>query len=202
MSRIILKKYDNGEDQYVVGWDRPCASYFWQHFQKEPEVAETGEGKWKVTSPVHKVRVYATKAEADEHQWDDWQEMLAYKGYMPSELATMQMFIDSLPPAMLDLVTEDVKRILQEHSQNPPDIGNIVVDMTTSNVVLASYKVEVRTFGSESWASNAVRFATEDEASQAGMDLAGRWTMLDKWRVAPSADAVNYRWQDGKAVSV
>jgi hypothetical protein len=203
MSRIILEKYDNGEDKFVVGWDRPCASYFWQHFQKEPEVSEAGEGKWKVTSPALPlgVRTFDTKAEAEEAQWDDWQEMLAFKGYMPSELPNMQTFIDSLPRNIEPLVNESVRALLQEHSI-AADPGSIVVDLTTSNVVMASWKVEVQTYGETNWSGNGLRFATEDEAKACAIDLAGRWTMVEKWRTARSFDAVNYKWENGKAVNV
>lgn len=183
MSRIILAKYPNTDEQHiVVGWDRPCASYYWQEFAKEPDPhPETGEVDW------------------DAHE--DWEEMIAYKGYMPNELPTMQSFIDSLPPNILELVTDDVRKLLQEHSQRT-DTSSIVVDLTTSNVVMESWKVEVKTFGSSNWSTNAVRFPTEAEAKEAGADLARRWLMVEEWRVARSFDKVNYKWENGKAVSV
>lgn len=201
MSRIILQKYDNGEQQFVVGWDHPCASFFWQHFNKEPEVAESGEGKWKVTSPSHKVRVYDTKQEAEHHQWDDWEEMVAYKGYWLNELPNMQAFMDSLPDAIKALVTEDVQELLRAHAMDPGS-GNNVVDMTKSNVVMGSYKIEVMVFDEEKWGSNALRFATEQEAKESAIDLEGRWTMVKEWRVVSSPDPVNYKWDAGRAVKV
>jgi hypothetical protein len=200
MSRVILEKYDNGESRFVVGWDRPCASYFWQEFAKEPEVSESGEGKWQVTSYLG-TKTYDTKAEAEEHQWDDWEEMVAFKGYMLNELPTMQAFIDSLPRNMELVVNESVRALLQEHSQLA-DPGSVVVDLTTSNVVMASWKVEVKTYGENKWSSNGLRFATEDEAKEAAKDLAARWTMLEHWRTERSFDAVNYKWENGKAEPV
>lgn len=205
MSRIILTKWEGtDEPRFVVGWDRPCSSYFWQEFQVEPKVAESGEGKWKVTSPVHKVRVYDTEAEADEHKWDDWEEMLRYAGYIPSEIATIGMFEQSCPPDILKYVTPEVLNLLVAHSMDP-EAGRIVVDMTTSNVVTAkSYKVEVQTYdsGGDRWSSNAVRFATEEEAQKAALDLAGRWTMVKNHRVTETNEPVNYKWENGGAVSV
>lgn len=65
-----------------------------------------------------------------------------------------------------------------------------------------SYKIEVKPFGETKWSSNALRFATHDEADQAGKDLSMRWTMVDKWRVASSDDPVNYKWESGRPVSV
>lgn len=44
MSRIILTKYPNGQQRFVVGWDHPTAAFngsgkgcFWQEFNLEPE---------------------------------------------------------------------------------------------------------------------------------------------------------------------
>lgn len=204
MSRIILKNYDNGEQQFVVGWDRPCASYFWQAFRKEPEEFQGVDDKWYVKDSDGNIKPekYDTQAEAGEAKWEDWEEMIDFKGYDLNELPTMQAFMDSLPEVMKPFVTEEVMRLLKEHSTNPPDVGSIVVDMTTSNVVMGSYKVEVLTYGETKWASNALRFATEEEAKAAALDLAGRWTMLQEWRIASSMDPVNYKWREGRAVAV
>ena len=55
-----------------------------------------------------------------------------------------------------------------------------------------SYKVEVQTNNGVNWASNAVRFATPEEAKAYGHQLMMRWTAVDDVRVAQSEDAVNY----------
>jgi hypothetical protein len=106
MSKIILQKYDNGEHRYVVGWDRPCASYFWQEFNKEPEPDQSGEVNW-----------------------DDWMEMKEFGGYGVNELPNMVSFLQDLPERMVPLVTDEVKALLMEHAQDP-DTGRIIVDMT------------------------------------------------------------------------
>lgn len=128
MSRIILKKYDNGEHHIVVGWDRPVASYFWQEFNKEPEVIEE-DGKWKVVSPSHN-GVYDTEAEAKEHEWDGWVEMLRLGGYGFNELPNMQEFMNSLPEDLKPLITKDVEKLLRQHPM-ASDPGRISVDMST-----------------------------------------------------------------------
>src|SRR4051794_20780836 len=96
MSRIILSKHDNGEDHVVVGYDRPLNTYYWQEFNQEPEVTYSKEkDKWQVTSPAHKVRVYDTEEKAEEHKWDDWEEVAGFAGYDWNELPTPLALMDS-----------------------------------------------------------------------------------------------------------
>ncbi|HVI78383.1 MAG TPA: hypothetical protein VM715_09485 [Candidatus Acidoferrum sp.] len=110
MSRIILKVYDNEEQHYVVGWDRPMATYYWQEFNKEPDPNPvTGRVDW------------------EKHQ--GWEEMLGFAGYIPHELPTMDDFMASLPDKIKPYVTDDVKELLVKHRRNP-DAGRIIVDMT------------------------------------------------------------------------
>jgi hypothetical protein len=52
-----------------------------------------------------------------------------------------------------------------------------------------SYKTEVLVEGS--WASNALRFATE--AEMAGRELLSRWLVPSDYRAAPSEDPINAR---------
>lgn len=174
MSRIILKKYPGTDEQHiVVGWDRPLATYYWQEFNKEPE----GD---------------------DDSRWDGWEEMVRVAGYGLNELPTVAAFMDSVPSDLRPLMTDEVVVLLREHSMDP-NTGSVIVDLTKEPT---SYKVEVKTFGETRWASNAVRFATEAEAEAAAVDLAGRWTMVEHYRATPSDDPVNYKWENGKAVSV
>lgn len=37
MSRIILERYRSGEERFVVGWDRPQATFYFQWFREDPE---------------------------------------------------------------------------------------------------------------------------------------------------------------------
>ena len=55
-----------------------------------------------------------------------------------------------------------------------------------------SYKTEVKVDGS--WSSNAVRFATEAEAVEAGKELLSRWFAPSDSRSAASEDPVNYKF--------
>jgi hypothetical protein len=43
MSRIILTKFDDGEDHIVVGWDHPGRGCWWQEFNAATVQDETGE---------------------------------------------------------------------------------------------------------------------------------------------------------------
>lgn len=202
MSRIILAEFPGtSEHHLVVGWDHPVASYFWQEFNQEPVVFEREDGSWGVKSNGTTFdATFKTKDEAGEAKWDlasDWQEMVDYAGYGLNELPTMQSLLDSAPPKVKVLLTEDVQKVLNEHSMDP-ESGRTMVRM-----VPTSYKVECRSSAAEkSYASNALRFATLDEADKAGVELEGRWLGLYDWRVAPSDDPVNYKWENGKAVSI
>jgi hypothetical protein len=53
-----------------------------------------------------------------------------------------------------------------------------------------SFKPEVVADSSGTWAGNALRFATEDEAEMYVKDLARRWTLVTATRVVPSDDPV------------
>lgn len=61
-----------------------------------------------------------------------------------------------------------------------------------------SWKTEVCTMyrGSESWATNSLRFATQVEAEKAGAELLSRWYVPIKSRAAESDDTVNYVFDD------
>lgn len=59
-----------------------------------------------------------------------------------------------------------------------------------------SFKVEVIADSSGKWVSNALRFATREEAEAAAADLASRWMLVRDWRATEADDdePVNYRW--------
>ncbi len=64
-----------------------------------------------------------------------------------------------------------------------------------------SYKPEVLAAGDgDTWAGNALRFATAAEAEQYVSDLAMRWTAVNDTRVVVSDDPVNYELRNGRAV--
>lgn len=108
MSRIILKKYPrSGEDQIVVGWDHPCDSFFWQEFNEEPEADQSGEVNW-----------------------DGWEEMLGFGGYMPHELPSIRTMISNMPKQYRHLVTDPVKMLLLEHRDDPESGRKPPVDVS------------------------------------------------------------------------
>jgi len=57
-----------------------------------------------------------------------------------------------------------------------------------------SFKTEVQTREGGEWSTNAVRFATEKEAVEAGHELLSRWMVPIASRASPSDDPVNYRF--------
>jgi len=60
-----------------------------------------------------------------------------------------------------------------------------------------SWKPEVIADRSGKWESNALRFASRNEAESYAYDLFMRWTAVKEWRVVESEDPVNYTWTAG-----
>lgn len=60
---------------------------------------------------------------------------------------------------------------------------------------MKSWKTEV--FVGGEWATNAIRFATKDEAERAGEELLSRWYAPTDSRAAESDDEVNYEFPEG-----
>jgi hypothetical protein len=48
--------------------------------------------------------------------------------------------------------------------------------------VTGPWRAEVLVHGEDSWAGNGLRFATREDALVYARDLAGRWTLVNKWR--------------------
>ncbi len=67
---------------------------------------------------------------------------------------------------------------------------------------MTSYKCEVKAVGEQSYNSNGLRFATEQECKDYGNELLSRWFGADTFRVTPSDDAVNYRFINGHAEAI
>jgi hypothetical protein len=65
-----------------------------------------------------------------------------------------------------------------------------------------SWKPEVIADASGRWYSNALRFATREEAEANALDLSMRWLAVRGWRATESNDPVNYRWIEGKLEAV
>jgi len=65
-----------------------------------------------------------------------------------------------------------------------------------------SFKPEVSTGSDPKFYSNALRFATREEAEARAMDLAMRWTAVRNWRAVESDDPVNYAIRDGLLVRI
>jgi hypothetical protein len=65
-----------------------------------------------------------------------------------------------------------------------------------------SFKSEVIADSSGKWVSNALRFATREEAAAYGRDLGGRWLSVRETRVAESNDPVSHAWINGRVAQV
>jgi hypothetical protein len=78
------------------------------------------------------------------------------------------------------------------------DKSSPTYDHTASSKTANSFKVVM-----EENTSNAQRFATAEEAEEAANELASRWSgMPSDWRVEPSTDPVNYRFDSEQYRSV
>lgn len=59
---------------------------------------------------------------------------------------------------------------------------------------VVSWQPEVQADSTGTWATNALRFATKEEAEASAKGLMGRWMLVTAIRAFPSPDPVNYRW--------
>jgi hypothetical protein len=57
-----------------------------------------------------------------------------------------------------------------------------------------SWRPMVIADGSGTWAGNALRFATKEEAEANVRDLSWRWMLVRETKVEPSTDEANYQW--------
>ena len=96
MSRIILSRYDDGQEHVVVGWDNPLQTYFWQEFNKEP-------------------------ADWDSPEAEEWEEMIGFAGYSPRELPEVQDLLnhaathnDTVLDAMMKVNDDPLGKLVQE----------------------------------------------------------------------------------------
>ena len=62
-----------------------------------------------------------------------------------------------------------------------------------------SWKAEVLT-DDGAWSSNALRFATKEEALDSGRELLSRWLVPIDNRATESSDAVNYKFENGENI--
>lgn len=138
MSRIILTRHDNNDEHIVIGWDRAQMTYYWQEFAREPRITYSEErGKWLVDD-----RPYDSKVEAQDHQYDGWEEMVGYAGYTMAELPKVSDLIESamlhnkaVSDAMVDLIEQgSLLPMLREHKQLPSPASNVIVDMSHRDV--------------------------------------------------------------------
>lgn len=65
---------------------------------------------------------------------------------------------------------------------------------------MKSWAMEVIADSSGKFCGNACRYATREEAEQAGRDLMGRWILVREWRAVESVDPVNYKFENGRNV--
>jgi len=65
-----------------------------------------------------------------------------------------------------------------------------------------SWKPEVITDSSGKWYTNALRFATKEEAEANVLALSTRWLTVREFRASESSDPVSHAWVDGELVSV
>lgn len=108
MSRIILSKFDSGQERVVVGWDHPAHGAFWQEFSLE-------------MNPDTGVPFYETD--------EDWEEIKRGGGMWPG--IPLEELIESMPKDLRPLMTDKVMDVLVAHRADPNSGYNKgPVDMT------------------------------------------------------------------------
>lgn len=107
MSRIILDRYEDGQERIVVGWDHPCGGAFWQEFNREVN-PDTGKPYW----------------ETDE----DWEEVTRNGGMWPG--IPLDQLIDSMPDDLKPLMTGTVMDLLYYHAEDPESGRMAPIDLT------------------------------------------------------------------------
>lgn len=102
MSRIVLSRYETGQQKFVVGWDHPCGGAFWQEFGLEP---------------------------ANYDYPDNWKEVIRSGGMWHG--IPLYLFKQQVPEDLRPMVTEEVMNLLFVHAEDP-DSGykKIVVDLS------------------------------------------------------------------------
>jgi hypothetical protein len=65
-----------------------------------------------------------------------------------------------------------------------------------------SWKPEVIADSSGKWYTNALRFATCEEARANVEALAGRWLAVREWRASECEDPVTHAWRNGELVEL
>jgi len=85
---------------------------------------------------------------------------------------------------------------LATHDQQLP----VIRTQTTELPCARSYKAEVIADRSGKWCSTQVRLATVEEARAYAQHPALRWTLVEQWRVQPSHEPVNFRFEHGRLV--
>jgi hypothetical protein len=96
MSRIILTRYDDGQERLVVGWDHPAGGAFWQEFNQEKNPV-TGKPYW----------------ETDEH----WIEVTRHGGMWPG--LPLNKLRDDMPDDLRRFVTDEIMELLEQHRRDP-----------------------------------------------------------------------------------
>jgi hypothetical protein len=67
-----------------------------------------------------------------------------------------------------------------------------------SKALTRSWKVEVKTYGDQEWASNGLRFRTERDATLYAEDLYSRWMAVRETQVVASDDEPTQPESEGR----
>lgn len=106
MSRIILTKYPNGQQKFVVGWDHPAQGCFWQEFNLEPSEEEVASNGYP----------------------EDWEEVARYGGMWPG--IPLDNLKAQVPDDLRPLITDEVYALLYKAAEDPESGRWAPVDMT------------------------------------------------------------------------
>lgn len=128
MSRVILTRYEEGDEHIVVGWDRATGTYYWQVFNPEKVTCEACEGKGGAKD-MGGESIPCPDCDGDGKVYSE-EEVIMFGGYMPRELPTVKSLIEKSPDEVSSLISQRVQIMLKGHSMLEYPESNKVVDMT------------------------------------------------------------------------
>jgi hypothetical protein len=128
MSRVILTRYEGGDEQIVVGWDRPMSSYYWQIFNPEKVMCKACGGLGGARDMGGESMPCPDCDGAGKVYPEE--EVIGFGGYTPNEMPTVQSLLEKAPDEVKLYITPVVQVVLQGHANLDYPASNKVVDMS------------------------------------------------------------------------
>jgi len=161
MSRIIIERYEDGEEHIVAGWDNPMKSYFFQVYRpKSDPLRDEDQCSLRLG--------YLFK---EFPQIGDLKHAITvsdYEGVLTDQVTDFLRVSSAMPQnTIIDLTDDDVRA-----SYN-------------------GWRPLVQVSGEDKWSGNGLVFATKKEAEQSAYNLGMRWTLVMNTSAGPAQGDIN-----------